>query len=904
MNTLAVLAALCAMAIFIMGNMVYARNTKGLSNRIFFYLCISVAYWGFAEYNYLQALTPANLNVALRLLIFRVFTPVLALHFVLVFAEKEQLFRKKRMGLALYGPAVLFILLDIPTGCITGTLNFPSARTVIEGVPFPSTLAVAAFLIWSILISVLIIAVSLRYYFSLAEPQQRRGARYVMVAFSFSVICSYTLELLRPRLGAHFPSVTMEVFALTCAIIGWGTWRSRLFALNPVTAAECILTTMSDALLLVGLDKKINLVNRSALEMLGYREDELIGTPVDRIFAEQPFGIAELFAKGSTFQGVIKPVIKGDTEVHFLCRDGKRIPVSLSGSLICDTEDNLVGIVCIARDITERQKTAQQLKHAYDELEQRVTERTAELQVANTKLKSEIDERHAAERLLAAEKERLAVTLRSIGEGVITTDTSGKIVLVNRAAERYTGFSSNEAIGQPLDAVLQLVERPDQPLALDPVDLVIHQGQLLERESDILLQTRQGSTVSINFGAAPVRANDGAIDGMVVVFRDITDKMKYENERLQTRKLESIGALAGGIAHDFNNTLTGIITNLFVAKMQVGASSETFELIAEAEKAAYKATALTKQLLTFSAEGITVKVKACIKDIIEDSIGFFLSGSSVEYKLVFDSNLALVEIDRGQVDSVLQSVIANAEEAMPDGGTITISVENVSIDGKGFFPLKPGDYVRVSVQDEGQGIPRGIIERIFDPFFTTKENSAGLGLSSAYAIVKKHNGYIDVSSEEGKGTTIAIYLPACPRESGAEPEQPKADSAAAKHKILLMDDEDLVRNAARKLLVRMGFDVVDCTNGTDALREYSLALEAGQRFDAVILDLTIAGGIGGKITISELQKLDPQVRAIVSSGYTNDPVLADYRAFGFSGMVAKPYTFEELSRTVQAVLRA
>jgi PAS domain S-box-containing protein len=897
----ATLAILCGVAVFIMGNIVYARNYKGLSNRLFFALCISVAFWGVADYIYFQADSYTVMLIATRLLLLRIFTLAIGLHFVLVFAEKTALIRSRLMLLLVYGPPAFFTLINIPTSALSG---FPIIDPVSGNwtSDTPKSFFYYLYLFWALTVSISIIVISLRYYYALKIPEQRRGAKYVVFGLSLSIIVSYITETVLPHLRFPFPPLSMEAFAVTCAIVGLGMWRSRLFALNTVTAAESILEAMSDTLLLVGSDKRINLVNGAAIRLLGYRPEELIGKPIETVLASETGAVHPTSMSDTSFQDLMTTVTSGDTESSLFTAAGTCIPVSLSGAPIRDAENSLHGFVCCARDITERKKNEQQLQHANDELEARVRERTIELQAANEKLKVEIVEREAADQLLAAEKERLAFTLRSISEGVVTTDTQGRIMLLNGAAESLTGWTSREAAGKPVAEILRIHDERDPTKSPDFKDMVIRQVVIVHSER-CLMTPRSGPNVTIALGAAPIRGNDGTVHGMVMVMRDITEKIRQENEALKIRKLESIGAIAGGIAHDFNNTLTGIITNLFVAKMQLDTGSETFELITEAEKAAFKASALTRQLLTFSSEGEPIKMVASIKAIIEDSIGFFLNDSSVGYKLSFDDDLAKVEIDRGQFDSVLQSLITNAEDAMPDGGNILIEVHNITVNPASRLPLVPGAYVKISVQDEGRGIPQEFVERIFDPFFTTKESKTGLGLSAAYAIIKKHNGHIEVVSEENKGTNVSTYLPAYVEQITQNPASvlPAADSTRAK-RILLMDDEDLVRNAAQKLLTRMGFEVTCCITGQEAVKEYQNAHAQGINFDAVILDLTIAGGMGGKLTIQELLKIDPHVKAIVSSGYVHDPVLTRYRDYGFQGMVAKPYTFEELNRAIFAVV--
>jgi nitrogen-specific signal transduction histidine kinase/ActR/RegA family two-component response regulator len=387
--------------------------------------------------------------------------------------------------------------------------------------------------------------------------------------------------------------------------------------------------------------------------------------------------------------------------------------------------------------------------------------------------------------------------------------------------------------------------------------------------------------------------------GMVLVFRDVTEKQMLEAELYTARKLESLGVLAGGIAHDFNNILTGVITNLFMAKVKVKADSDTYQLIAEAEKASFRASKLVKQLLTFSKGGAPVKEAVSIKDIIEDSVGFCLSGSNVNYRLELAPDLSLVEADRGQIDQVLNNLIINADQAMPNGGSITVKAEN--------FTLPPGDqgaeaphralpagaYVKVTVSDEGGGIPKDDLEKIFDPYFTTKPNGNGLGLTIAYSIIKGHKGFIAVDSQMGKGTVFSFFLPvakATPKPAGDEALHA---ALAGTVRVLVMDDDSAVRIVVTQLLKNSGYSVVCTSSGEQSIKAYGDAMQSGKPFDVVVMDLTVPGGMGGKETVGKIREMDPKAKVIVSSGYSNDPVMANYKDYGFCGVIAKPFNIDE-----------
>jgi CheY-like chemotaxis protein len=369
------------------------------------------------------------------------------------------------------------------------------------------------------------------------------------------------------------------------------------------------------------------------------------------------------------------------------------------------------------------------------------------------------------------------------------------------------------------------------------------------------------------------------------VFRDITERQKMEEELVRAQKLESLGNLAGGIAHDFNNILTAILSNSNLAKMYAQDNRIT-DRLTKVEKASLQARELTQQLLTFSKGGAPIKKPTSIAGLIKDSVSFALRGSNVRCHFYIPDGLWSVDIDEGQISQVINNLIINADQAMPEGGIIQVEVENVSLQ-ENLLPIR-GNYVKLSITDHGVGIPQNYIQKIFDPYFSTKQKGSGLGLSTSYSIIKNHDGYIDVGSEVGVGSTFHVYLPASHNDvdsTGLPSEQPQKGVG----RILLMDDEEIILDAACEVLTYLGYTVVTAKDGKEAI-------------DVVIMDLTIPGGMGGKEAISTLLEIDPHVKAIVASGYSTDPIMAHYREYGFKGVVTKPYSIEDLSKTVRTVL--
>lgn len=555
-------------------------------------------------------------------------------------------------------------------------------------------------------------------------------------------------------------------------------------------------------------------------------------------------------------------------------------------------------------EIAKRLQAEHRLAAANKNLDQKVKQRTQELSDKNQGLLNEIQQRETAENLLATEKEQLTVTLRSIGDGVITTDIHGAIVLMNKVAENLTGWDQDEAIGKPLEEVFKIIDETSGAPCQSPVPKVIDTGQIIGLANHIALIAKDGSKKNIADSGAPIRDKQSRIIGVVLVFRDITDHLRIEQELIKVKKLESIAVLAGGIAHDFNNILAAILGNINLASFDQDLKPRTRNLLAAAEKASLRAKDLTQQLLTFAKGGQPIKEVAALDTVIRDSANFILRGEKVSCQFEIPENLWLVDIDKGQISQVIQNLVLNASHAMPAGGIITVSCENVTSGaGGGDYPLLPeGRFVKITVTDQGIGIPADLVDKIFDPYFTTKPEGSGLGLAITHSIVSKHGGRITVNSAPGIGTTFMLYLPASQREQAPSLQATSVPKATAKAKILLMDDDKMVRNVGREMLGELGHETVLAENGDEAVKLYREAADRNHKFDLVIMDLTIPGGMGGKEAVQELLNLDPEAKVIVSSGYSNDPVMAAYQAYGFCGAVVKPYQLQELAYVIGQIL--
>ncbi len=370
-----------------------------------------------------------------------------------------------------------------------------------------------------------------------------------------------------------------------------------------------------------------------------------------------------------------------------------------------------------------------------------------------------ITERRKAEASLAEEKERLAVTLRSIGDAVITTDVEGRISLINRVAEQLTGWRQEEALGEPLERVFNIIDEHTRESCDNPVAKVLETGGIVGLANNTVLVSKDGTERVIEDSGAPILDQQKGTIGVVLVFRDATEKRRLQDERQKVQKLESIGILAGGIAHDFNNSLTAIIGNISLAKFYANPGDQILEKLEEIERAAMRTRDLTQQLLTFSKGGKPIKEIVSIAELLKEASIFALRGSNVRCTFDLPKDLWPVSIDAGQISQVISNIIINAEQSMPAGGVIEVKTQNVEITSPALIPSESGKYVKVSIRDQGIGIPRDHLTRIFDPYFTTKQKGSGIGLTVAYSIVDRHNGYITAESE-GEGSTFHMYLPA------------------------------------------------------------------------------------------------------------------------------------------------
>ncbi|MFZ5494278.1 MAG: ABC transporter substrate-binding protein [Verrucomicrobiota bacterium] len=511
----------------------------------------------------------------------------------------------------------------------------------------------------------------------------------------------------------------------------------------------------------------------------------------------------------------------------------------------------------------------------------------------------DITEKLAAERKLRESEARYRELFEQGAGGIYRSTPDGRFLAVNPALARMFGFA------RPEELIAWAEQHPAQSLYVKPGRRDEFRaafgpsGQLSDFESEVL--ARDGRTIWISENAREVRDEQGRLQYYEGFFTDITARRQLEAEQSRASKLEAVGILAGGIAHDFNNILTVVLGNVTLAEADTDAGSAIHARLADARKATMRARDLTLQLLTFAKGGEPVKTAVDLPELLRESAAFALHGAKARAEFHIAADLWPVHADKGQIGQVVQNLVINAVQAMPGGGVVTLTAENAEL-AAGSLPLPPGRYVRLTVADTGIGIAREHLVKIFDPYFTTKAQGSGLGLATVYSIVRKHDGHIMADSEPDKGTVFRLWLPAGGASAGRTAAAVKEAPPPCRARVLFMDDEEPIRGMAMIFMERLGLECETAADGAEAVRRYQEAMQAGRRYDVVVMDLTVPGGMGGREAMEHLRRLDPGVRVIVSSGYSRDPVMANHRAHGFKAVLPKPYGLQQLRKTINDVL--
>lgn len=561
---------------------------------------------------------------------------------------------------------------------------------------------------------------------------------------------------------------------------------------------------------------------------------------------------------------------------------------------ILDADQQPAGVMMHVTEATQSHQQTGAMNQALLISSVRQHELTEVAEKLNAQLRAEMLERESVQEALREKEAWQRLLMEHVKDfAIFSLETDGRVKDWNTGAEEAFGFTREEILGRS-GAIVFTPEDRSAGIPEKEMITAARDGCALDERWHL---RKNGERFFASGTMRPLRDIAGQLLGFVKVARDISERKRAEEERLKSSKLESIGVLAGGIAHDFNNLLTAIVGNLYLSKASLDPGHPLYARLAEAEKACFRAQSLTQQLLTFARGGLPVTKTVVLGKLLEEWVLFALHGSNVEADFDVQPDLWPVEADEGQLNQVINNLVINAMQAMAGGGATTITADNIVLGANSGLPLAAGRYVRISVTDQGAGIPKEYLSRIFDPFFTTKSKGSGLGLTTSYAIVQKHRGHLAVESEPGKGTTCLVYLPAS--IGTVATSDPGTSVFQGEGRILVMDDEEAVRGVIGDLLRAAGYQVECVGDGTEAVDRYRKALERGEPFDMVILDLTVPGGMGGKDAVEHLLRLDPDVNAIVTSGYSDDPVMAQFRQHGFRARLTKPYEIEALHETLR-----
>ncbi|MFA4919498.1 MAG: ATP-binding protein [Thermodesulfovibrionales bacterium] len=607
-----------------------------------------------------------------------------------------------------------------------------------------------------------------------------------------------------------------------------------------------IFQTAADGMRIIDKDFNTTRINKTFADMAGLSSDRIVGEKCYRIFPGP---------QCHTEDCSLKRILKGEERIEFEAvkqrQDEKKIPCIVTATPFRNPSGELIGIVEDFKDIDMRKRAEEEVKGL---------------------------------------KQQIEFILGATKTGLDIVDSDCNIRYIDPEWQKLYGLPDGKKCYGYFMGRNEVCPGCGAAKALETKTTVVKETVLVKEGN------RPVQVTSIPF----VGRNGEWLTAQVYV--DLTERKKMEEEHLKVAKLESLGVLAGGIAHDFNNIMTAIIGSIGFAKLCISAEDDIYEALTVAEQAAFRAKDLTHRLLTFSKGGEPIRKVVSVPKLLKNTAGLVLSGSSALCEFMLKDDLSPVEVDEGQISQVINNILLNAVQAMPGGGKVRIAAENKSIEANAVLPLTKGKYVKVSISDQGCGISKENIEKIFDPYFTTKDKRSGLGLTAAYSIIEKHHGYIQVESEAGTGTTFTVYLPASESSLLIEKKESEYFPAGKKGRILIMDDEEILRNFVVRMLKKAGYEVSAASEGLEAVELYEQAEKSGETFDVVIMDLTIPGGAGGKETIQRLLEIYPDSKAIVSSGYSNDPIMANYKDYGFKAVVEKPYSINELTRTIEDVI--
>ena len=631
---------------------------------------------------------------------------------------------------------------------------------------------------------------------------------------------------------------------------------------------EHLLQMVPDGMLMISKEGLISYVNKALERIVGFKSREMIGYP----FHDPRWNFKCIDEVSDSEESVFQSVFQtGQDLKDKICRmgneKGNQSIFFVNATLHHDEQGNIGGVAAIIRDCTELNRVKaenQEIKTVYERLAQYADEAIFRIQA----------------------------------------DT-GRMIYINDAAQEILGYSLADYLSNAR-VPIKVIHSEHLKNWIAAVDEKKGAKNVL-RNIIIDCTGSEGQTVMMEFTVIAVRNDAGDILYFECIGRDITVRRFMEAELAKAQKLESIGLLAGGIAHDFNNIMTAVFGSLALAKMEAIPGSSLHTRLVSAEEHCMRAKTLTRKLLTYSRGGSPQRKTASIANVIRDAVNLSLSGKNIDCRFELPDGLWSAQIDESQMHQVVHSLVTNAAEAMPQGGTIEIGAQNVNLTADQIQQLKAGHYIKWFVRDRGVGISHEHMKKLFDPYFTTKQMGSvkgmGLGLAICYSIVKSHEGMMMVDSTPGSGTTFTVYIPASNGEKDEKrPTAAKDTEVAPRQNVLLVDDEQILLDVTGSMLQHIGYNVVTAKNHGDAMEYYQRAKEEGNPFALIIMDLTMRGDEGGEIAIGRWKNAHPEVKAVISSGYMNDPVIEEYWKYGFVGAMIKPYSLMELKSSLEKIL--
>ncbi len=661
-----------------------------------------------------------------------------------------------------------------------------------------------------------------------------------------------------------------------------------------------LVETSHDIIFIVDLKGNFLFTNKAFESILGYSHEDAKGiNGFDLVHPE------DLDSARERFDGLIEGKRENNIEYRYRTKDGSYIHMLNNASPIFDSEGNVAAAFGIARDISELKQAEEALQRARDELEIRVEDRTAELSRSNALLKQEVAERKRADEAVRGSEEKYRTLFDSAADLIAVIDTEGKILDLNKMFEEESGYSQEEMVGKNVFSS-GIITKESGDRALFHLNRLLHGEELPTFEVDGV--KKDGGLVPYELRAAPIK-KDETVVGVQAVLRNISERKQAEEEKkrleaqlVQAQKMESIGTLAGGVAHDFNNLLMGIQGNVSLMFLNMDSTHPYYERLKSVEKQVQSGARLTSHLLGYARKGKyevkPVDLNQMLKEVSE-TFGRTRKDVTIHRELAED--LLAIEADSGQIEQVLLNLFVNAADAMPGGGNLilkTINVTHKDMTGKLYNP-KPGKYVQLTVTDTGGGMDKETMERIFDPFFTTKEmgRGTGLGLASAYGIIKGHAGYIDVDSKKGHGTSFSIYLPASKRkvQEAVKAAEPLIKGTGT---VLLVDDEEVIVEVGKELLEGMGYRVLTAKDGKEAIEVYK---KERDEIDIVILDIVMPK-MGGGEAYDRMKEINPDIKVLLSSGFSIDGEASEILERGCNGFIQKPFNMMELSGKIGEIL--